>query len=131
MKKAILSFCIIMMVTACYSCTKDTAPAPVVVTGNCDTSKVNFSGNLTYIIDHNCSDAAGGGSCHSPGHGSSQQDFTSYVIVKSDIDNILCRIRYPGTAVCGARMPSGLPQLPQAQKDSFFEWKANGFYNCQ
>jgi hypothetical protein len=44
MKKALLSFLYHrMMITCWYSCTKDAAPAPTIITGNCDTTKVNFT----------------------------------------------------------------------------------------
>ena len=124
MKKAFLSFCIIIMITCWYSCTKDTAPAPTIITGNCDTSKVNYTANLLPIINSSCV----GSSCHSPG--TAQNDFTSYVVTKSDIATILCRIKAAGTTPCGARMPQGMPALPATQTALFAKWQTDGFYDC-
>ncbi|MBS1619162.1 MAG: hypothetical protein JST76_11620 [Bacteroidetes bacterium] len=125
MKKIWVVLSLLVMTFFWYSCTKDTAPAPTVISGNCDTTKVNFTKDLTPIISSTCL----GSSCHSPGSG--QNDFTSYVVVKGDIDNILCRILAPGTTFCGARMPQGLPPLADTVKAVFVNWKADGFYDCQ
>jgi hypothetical protein len=125
MKKVLSAFCLIIMIILAYSCTKDTAPAPLTVTtGNCDTTKVNYTTDLVPIINSSCL----GSACHSSG--TSQLDFTSYVVVKSDIDNILCRIRAAGTTACGARMPQALPPLPATQTALFTKWKTDNYYDC-
>src|SRR4051812_38850431 len=105
MKKALLFFCVTMMVTTWYSCTKDTAPATIVLSGNCDSTKVNYTKDIVPIINGNCL----GSGCHSASQ--AQVDFTSYAGVKGDIDNILCRIPVQANQRCGARMPQGLPAL--------------------
>ena len=126
MKKVLLSFCLIVMITGWYSCTKDTAPIPPpIVTGHCDSTRVNFTKDLLPIINLNCQ----GSACHSAGSG--QNNFTSLGVSQGDIDNILCRIRAAGTSACGARMPSGAPPLPAAQTALFAKWKTDNFYDCQ
>lgn len=125
MKKALSVFCLLIMAISWYSCTKDTAPAPSSVqTGNCDTTKVNYTADLVPIINSTCL----GSDCHSPG--TSQLDFTSFVVVKSDIDNILCRIRAAGTSACGARMPQGLPPMSATETALFAKWKTDNYYDC-
>lgn len=122
MKKILVLFFSVVLATFWYSCTKDTAPAVHTNTGNCDTSKVSYTKDVKPIIQASCM----GSDCHSAG--TAQSDFTSYVVVKGDIDNILCRIQAP---FCGARMPQGLPPLPDSLKAVFVQWKADGLYDCQ
>ncbi|MBS1623258.1 MAG: hypothetical protein JSS76_07740 [Bacteroidetes bacterium] len=125
MKKICVVLSLSVMTIFWYSCTKDTAPAPIVNIGNCDSTKVNFTKDLKPIIHSTCE----GASCHSPGSG--QSDFTSATVTRTDIDNILCRIQAPGTSFCGARMPQGLPPLADSVKAVFVNWQADGFYDCQ
>jgi hypothetical protein len=127
MKKVLSALCLLIMVIFWYSCTKDTAPAPPkVITGNCDTTKVNFTKDLLPIINSTCQ----GSTCHSQGSGNN--DFTSAAVTQGDIDNVLCRIRATGTTGCtaGARMPQGLPALPASETVLFTKWKADNFYDC-
>ena len=125
MKNILIGFTCIAMITFWYSCTKDTAPATAINTGNCDSTKVNFTKDLTPIIASTCL----GSDCHSSG--TNQSDLTSYVVAKGEIDDILCRIQAPGTTFCGARMPQGLPPLADSIKAVFVKWKADGLYNRQ
>lgn len=128
MKKIWVVLSLLVMTFFWYSCTKDTAPAPTVISGNCDSTKVNFTKDLLPIIDIKCGLGAGT-DCHSSG--TSQSDFTSATVTKTDIDNILCRIQAPGTSFCGARMPQGLPPLADSVKAVFVNWQAGGFYDCR
>ncbi|MCW3124955.1 MAG: hypothetical protein JWO03_613 [Bacteroidetes bacterium] len=125
MKKTLLLFSIVFMITSWYSCTKDHAPAVAKNTGSCDSTKVNFTKDVLPIINTTCL----GSDCHDPG--TPQLNFAIYSVAKADGDNILCRIQAPGTTFCGARMPQGLPPLDSATKAIFVNWKAGGYYDCQ
>lgn len=125
MKKIWVILSLVAMASLWYSCTKDTAPSPIINVGNCDSTKVNFTKDLLPIINDQCGTA----SCH--GAGASNSILTSYVVAKSDIDNILCRIWAPGTAHCGARMPQGQPALTDSVKAIFVKWQTDGLYDCQ
>ena len=122
MKKALVILGLFVSLVGWNSCTKDTAPSGTIAP-TCDTSKVSFTTQLLPIINASCA----GASCHSPG--APNNDFTSYVVAKADIDNILCRIWATGTTHCGARMPSGAGLLPQADRDLFSKWKTDNFCN--
>ncbi len=125
MKKTLIVFSLLVMAIFWYSCTKDTAPSGNNNSGNCDTSKVNFTKDLTPIIAASCL----GSDCHSSGTG--QTDLTSYVVAKGEVDQILCRIQAQGTTFCGARMPQGMLPLPDSVKAVFVKWKADGLYDCK
>ena len=122
MKKIILIAGFFAFLTGFYSCTKDTAPSGTVA-ATCDTSKVSYTMQLVPIINQHCL----GSSCHSSG--TAQNDFTNFIIVKSDINTILCRIHAAGTSPCGARMPQGLPALPATETALFAKWQTDGFCN--
>jgi hypothetical protein len=122
MKKALVILGLFVSLVGWNSCIKDTAPSGNVAV-TCDTSKVSFTTQLLPIINATCM----GSSCHSAGSGNN--DFTSYVVTKGDIDNVLCRIRAAGTTSCGARMPQGASALPATETALFTKWKADNFCN--
>lgn len=80
------------------------------------TQQVKYNADIKPIIDANCI------SCHSA-NGPGPIQFTSYNLVKANIDNILDRIQRPNGDP--GKMPQG-GSLSTSQINIFIKWKADG-----
>ena len=127
MKKPLLIFTLFACLSGWYSCTKDTAIAPQIVT--CDSTKVSYTKSIKPIMSNYCAYAG----CHDGGTAGAN-DLTNYIGVKSEvtidspnISSILCRIQ---TTTCGAeQMPKGLRPLRAVYIDTIKLWKTDGYCN--
>ena len=126
MKKSLLIVGLFACLSGWYSCTKDTAVAPAIVT--CDSTHVSYTKSIQPMMANYCAYSG----CHD-GNTAGASNLSNYIGVKTDLvidspslNSIICRVQ--GT-ICGDRMPKGLRALKAAYIDTIMLWKSGGYCN--
>jgi hypothetical protein len=128
MKKGVLLFCIVMMITGWYSCTKDTASkSSTAGAASCDSTKVSFTRDIQPVFVASCAVAG----CHDGTTKQNGYDFSQYIDTKTagQSGQLVCTLQGASSSCGGIRMPEGADPLPDSVITKVKNWTTGGYCN--